>query len=133
MDYTQWAIDSFSGDRYSVDTTGIRIEKVEELYARCSLTIEDKHLNKNDTVMGGAIFTLADYTFGVAANTPNTNCVSLSAHINFMRGTTGPVLYSEARCIKDGRNVCFFEVTITDSTGKTVAVVTVDGFRTGGN
>lgn len=133
MDYTQWAIDSFSGDRYSVDTTGIKIEKVEELYARCSLTIEDKHLNKNNSVMGGAIFTLADYTFGVAANTPNTNCVSLSAHINFMRGTTGPVLYSEARCIKDGRNVCFFEVTITDSTGKTVAVVTVDGFRTGSN
>lgn len=131
MDLKQWAIDSFYGDRYSTETTGIRIEAVQENYAKCSLVIEDKHMNKNDKVMGGAIFTLADFAFGVAANTPLSNCVSLSANINFLRATTGPVLYAEAKCVKNGRNVCFYDVTVTDSQGRIIATVVSNGFRSG--
>lgn len=129
MDYTQYAKDNFSRDRYAIDLTGVKIEEASEGYSRCSMVVEDKHLNNNDKVMGGAIYTLADYAFGVAANTPLSNCVSLNATINFLRSTTGPILYAEARCIKNGRSICFYDVTVTDGEGAVVATISADGFR----
>ena len=129
MDYKQKAIDHFSRDRFSIETTGVKIEKVEENYCLCSLAIEDKHLNANDFVMGGAIFTLADYAFGVAANSPEENCVTLSSTMNFMRPTKGPVLYAEAKCVKNGRTIAFFDVTVTEPDGKVIASAQISGFR----
>lgn len=129
MNYTQYAKDNFSRDRFAINQTGVIIEEACEGYARCSMKVEDWHLNNNDKVMGGAIFTLADYAFGVAANTPKTNCVSLNATVNFIRSTTGPVLYAEAKCVKDGRNICFFNVVVTDSEDRIIATVATDGFR----
>ena len=38
------------------------------LTARCSLTLKPHHMNANNVPMGGAIFTLADFTCAVAAN-----------------------------------------------------------------
>ena len=129
MDYKQRAVDEFSADRYAISTTGVVIEKVDVNYSVCSLKIDDKHLNTNGCVMGGAIFTLADYAFGVAANTPVSNCVTLSANVNFTRPTKGPILYAEAKCVKDGRRICFFDVNVTDTDGKLIAAFEMNGFR----
>lgn len=129
MDYKNRALNLFSKDRYALKTTGVKVEKVEENYCKCRLDIEDKHLNTNSFVMGGAIFTLADYTFGIAANTPIANCVTLSSSIRFTRPAKGPTLFAEAKCIKDGRSVCFFEVTVTDPEGKIIATGQFSGFR----
>jgi acyl-CoA thioesterase len=129
MNYKQQAIERFSNDLYATKTTGVVIEDAEVNYAKCRLEISEAHLNAAGFVMGGAIFTLADFTFAVASNMDNPLTVSLSSSINYLNGTKGPVLYAEAKCLKNGRNVCFFEVTVVDSTGKTVAAVTVNGFR----
>ena len=58
----------FIKDRYAMITTGIEIEEVEEKYAKCSLKINENHTNATGHVMGGAIFTLADFTFAVSIN-----------------------------------------------------------------
>ena len=79
--------------------------------------------------MGGAIFTLADYTFGVAANSGNEHAVSLSGTINFIRSTKGPILYAEAKCIKNGRTIAFYEVSITDAQGNVIATVLENAFN----
>ena len=129
MDYTQEAIERFSNDIYAVNTTGIQIEKADINYAKCSLKIDDRHFNCDGNVMGGAIFTLADYTFGVAANSGNAHTVSLSGTINFVRSTKGPVLYAEAKCIKSGRSIAFFEVTITDEDENVIATFLANGFK----
>lgn len=65
-DLTEEARERFANDIFATQTTGIHIEKAEELYAKCTLSIEPRHLNANHTVMGGAIFTLADFTVAVA-------------------------------------------------------------------
>jgi len=129
MDYKHRALDLFSKDRYAIETTGVVVEEVDQNYCKCRLDIEEKHLNANDCVMGGAIFTLADYTFGVAANTPVADSVTLSSSIRFVRPAKGPVLFAEAKCIKNGRNICFFEVTVTDAEGRIVATSQTSGFR----
>lgn len=129
MNYKELAIDHFSNDKYAVSTTGIEIDEVSLNYSKCSLKIDERHFNSDGNVMGGAIFTLADYAFGVAANTDNTQTVSLSGTINYIRATKGPVLYAEAKCIKSGKTIAFFEVTVTDDEGKIVATVLANGFR----
>jgi len=128
MDYKEQAVGRFSNDIYATKTTGVRIEAADESYAKCSLKIDERHYNTNGDVMGGAIFALADYAFGVAANTGNPPTVSLSSTINFIRPTRGPVLYAEARCIKTGRKISFFEVLVTDGEGRVIATVTSNGF-----
>lgn len=129
MDYTQQAKDKFYNDIYAVRTTGVRIEEAAPNYSRCSMEIDERHYNTNGDVMGGAIFTLADYAFGVASNTGNQPTVSLTGTINFIRPTRGPVLYAEAKCIKSGRSITFFEITVTDGEGNIVASLLSNGFR----
>ena len=129
MDYTQLAKDCFYKDIFAVETTGVRIEEARPNYSRCSLKIDERHFNVSGNVMGGAIFTLADYAFGVAVNTGDPSSVSLSSTINFIRPTKGPVLYAEAKCIKRGRSITFFDVTVTDDDGNIIATVIANGFR----
>lgn len=129
MDYKQRAESLFLKDRYAIETTGVVVEEVGENYCKCRLDIKDKHLNANDCVMGGAIFTLTDYAFGVAANTPVSNSVTLSSNISFTRPAKGPTLFAEAKCIKNGRTICFFQIEVTDSEGRTIATAQTSGFR----
>ena len=57
----------FGGDRYAVGS-GFVIDAVEGDSATCHFDITDSHLNAAGTVMGGAMFALADYTFAVGCN-----------------------------------------------------------------
>lgn len=128
MDYTENARQNFSADRYAIKTTGVKIEKAAPGYCLCSLAIDERHLNTNGDVMGGALFTLADYAFGTAANVGGSPTVTLSCTINFMRPTRGPLLYAEAKAQKSGHSVSFFEVSITEPDGKLIAVMQASGF-----
>ena len=58
----------FANDRFATDN-GAVIEQVDEGYAKCWLEIQPHHLNAAGTVMGGAIFTLADFAFAVPTGT----------------------------------------------------------------
>ncbi len=49
----------FQKDSFAVNS-GISIDEVGEGYARCSMKVQKMHTNVRGTVMGGAIFTLAD-------------------------------------------------------------------------
>ena len=62
---------------------GTVIEDIKEGYARCYLDITPLHLNAAGNVMGGAIFTLADFAFAVAANWNKPSCYpKLSDHLS---------------------------------------------------
>ena len=117
----------FIKDRYAMITTGIEIEEVEEKYAKCSLKINENHTNATGHVMGGAIFTLADFTFAVATNFNQPLTVTTTSNISFMGSPKGDTLYSETRLLKDGKRNCFYEITITDNLGTLVAVVNSSG------
>lgn len=128
MDYTEKAKEFFKNDIYATETSGIVIEESRENYARCSMKIERIHLNAANYVMGGAIFTLADFTFAVAANMGNDLTVSLSSQIDYLNPTKGPVLYCEAQSIKNGKTICFFKLKVFDDEGL-VATISTSGFR----
>ena len=119
----------FGKDTYATQTTGIQIDDVGEHYAKCSLTITDAHKNAYGGVMGGAIFTLADYTFAVASNFNAVQTVSVSSQINFTGMAKGNSLIAEATLIKDGRTTCLYSIDIQDEQKTKVAFVTVTGMK----
>lgn len=127
-DDTEYIRTLFQKDTFAVETTGARVEKAGPGYALCSLRVDERHRNIRGDVMGGVIFTLADFAFGAAANTGDSGSVSLSSNINFLRGTKGPVLYAEAKCVKRGRNIGFYDVTVTDGEDRIIATASINGF-----
>ena len=118
----------FKDDRYATEATGIVIEEVGEHYAKCSLKLQKKHQNAVGNVMGGVMFTLADFVFAVSTN---FNCeditVTTVSQICYLGIAKGDTLYGESRLIKDGRTTCFYEITITDNSGTKIAVITTTG------
>lgn len=119
----------FDNDRFAV-TNGAYIEEIGEKSAVVSMTIEPRHRNAVNNVMGGAVFTLADFAFAVAANHEKVGTVSLNANISFLKASKGSKLIAGAECIRDGRTTCYYRVTITDDTGALISEVTINGFKT---
>ena len=118
----------FSKDLYATELSGAVIDEIGENYAKCSMKLTDHHKNAYGGVMGGAIYTLADFAFAVASNY-GKECatVSLVGQASFMSATNGTELFAEARMLKDGKRNCFFEVTVTDDLKKIIAVVSFTG------
>lgn len=121
----------FKGDRYAVALTGIVIDEIGDGYARVSCRMTPDHLNARGFVMGGVMYTMADFAFAVAANCGSQEVVTLQNQMSYLAPAKDETLYAEANCIKGGKTVCLYEVAVTDSSGRLVAHSTVNGFVVG--
>lgn len=120
----------FSKDRFATEN-GAVIMEIGEHYAKCSMKLEARHRNAMGGVMGGVYFTLADFAFAVAANHEKMGVVAISSNISFLNSCKGEELYAEARCIKEGRTTCYYEVNVYDNTDRQVAAVVITGCHVG--
>ncbi len=118
----------FAGDRFATEAAGAVIEAAEDGYARCSMELKSVHRNARGAVMGGAIFTLADFAFAVASNCAGTGVVTLSSQIAYLGTARGGRLIAEARRVKQGRSTGYYTVSVRDELGNAVAEVTGTGF-----
>ncbi len=119
--------DFFKDDVFAMKM-GIEILEVSEAESLCAFSIHPEHFNANGAVQGGAIFTLADFTFAVAANCESKRTVSSSANITFIRPGTGKLLFARARKISGGKRTCLYEVIVTNEEDMLIAHVNVNGF-----
>lgn len=119
----------FHSTTYATEVTGCVIDAVADGYARCSLALEPRHMNTLGVPMGGAVFTLADFAFGVASNFDRDVFVSSAADVHFLAPARGSALIAEARQIRCGRRTCLFSVTVTDDLGTSVAYLAVSGVK----
>ncbi len=118
----------FEKDRFATGN-GIAIDEVGDGYAKCSLTIEEKHRNSMGAVMGGVSFTMADFAFAVAANWQKLGVVSLNCNIAYLGLAKGERLIAEAVRVREGHSTCYYRVDVQDELGNPVAAVTITGFR----
>ena len=118
----------FGQDRNATEQTGIEILAVDKGYAKCELKIGERHKNAQGQVMGGVIFTLADYAFAVASNFGQSPTVTQTSQIVYLAAPKGSVLYAETEQIRSGKSTCFYKITVSDDTGVEVAYVTTTGF-----
>jgi len=123
----------FSYDKFA-EHAGIVIQSITEDCVECVMEITDIHKNSVVNVHGGAIFTLADFTFAVHANSENLsggdvgNTVAQSCNINYLNTSKGNRLIAKSKCVKKGRNMSVYQVTITDDLGKDIAMLVGNGF-----
>ena len=80
----------FAADRFAMEACGITIDEVTEDGARCSMPLTPMHLNAGGVAQGGAVYTLCDTTFAVAANAGGILTVSQCADMHYLR----PVSYT---------------------------------------
>ncbi len=118
----------FQGDRFALEN-GITIDVLSPAGAVCSFEIADRHRNAEGGVMGGAIFTLIDLAFAVAANNVHRPTVAQQVSVSFLSGSRGHILTARATCRKDGRSSCVYNVDVSDDLGRDIAQATVTGFK----
>lgn len=115
----------FGHDRYAVEATGCKIVEGWRGHGVAEMPIQDIHLNAQGHVMGGAIFTLADFALALACNTGWGPSVTVSTDINYIASPRGAKITAVAECVKAGHRLSFYDITITDDEGQIVAKANV--------
>ena len=119
----------FSLDRFATDQTGCVVEEARRGHAVCSLELGERHRNGLGIVMGGAVFTLADFALAVASNVGGAPAVTVSSSIEYLSPAAGKRLTATADADRNGRTLGFYTVDVTDDLGGHVARVTATCLR----
>ena len=114
----------FKNDKFASEACKCRIVEAGPGHAVCEFDIQNGHKNGFGSVMGGAIFTLADYALAIACNIGEEPTVSVSNTIEFMRTAKGSKLIATADVDRSGRTLGFYTVEVHDDLGTNVAKMT---------
>jgi len=112
---------------------GIEIEEVTPGFARCFMEVTGNHLNGIGILMGGALFTLADYTFSLAANSYGKIAVTRNASIVYMQKCTGGVVTAVATETARNERTGDYVVEVSNDQNQVIARIEGTVFYTGAN
>jgi acyl-CoA thioesterase len=118
----------FRKDRFATEN-GMTLDELGDGRAVCSMAISDRHRNAYGGVMGGAIFTLADFAFAALTNDLARKTVAQQVSINYLSAPRGERLTATATYRKDGRSSCVVNVDVADDLGREVAQFVGVGFK----
>ena len=119
----------FAQDRFASEACGCEVLEAARGHAVCAFVIGQQHLNAMGNVMGGAIFTLADFALAIACNVGEAPTVSVQSSIEYFSAAKGTRLIATANADKSGRSLGFYTVHIADDLGTPVAMMTATCFR----
>ena len=125
---TEEAREYFRGDRFAM-AAGIQLDELTDEYSEASMTLGDIHLNANGGIMGGAIFTLADFAFAALSNNIHKPTVAQQVSVNYLGAPKGTRLIARAAVKKDGSRTTVINVDVTDDTGRAIAQFIGSGFK----
>lgn len=109
---------------------GITVGEADYDYGKVSMPLSEKLMNSVDRLHGGAIFTLADMAFGVAANYGREHAmITTSGSVSFMKAAKAGPITAEARLANGGRRVATYEVKIFDGEGTYIGCCVLVGYR----
>jgi len=109
---------------------GMQVKEVRPGYARLTLIVRTDMLNGHAICHGGVIFSLADSAFAFACNSHNQNTVASGCSIDFLAAAKADdELSAEAveRALL-GR-IGVYDVTVTNSEGRTIALFRGRSYR----
>ena len=122
------AREHFQKDRFATEN-GMALDELTDEYSLCHVDLTERHLNAYGGVMGGVIFTLADFAFAVLCNNDHQLTVALNVNISFLSAPKGHTLYAKAVRVKNGRTTGVYSVEVTDETGRQVALFVGTGYK----
>ncbi|MBR3233999.1 MAG: PaaI family thioesterase [Atopobiaceae bacterium] len=121
--------DYFGNDRFASEACGCEVIEASFGHSVCAFTIGPQHMNAQGHVMGGAIFTLADFALAIACNIGEKPTVSVQSSIEYFSMAKGTRLIATADVDKSGRSLGFYTVEVTDDLGNRIARMTATCFR----
>lgn len=118
----------FREDKFAT-LNGMTLDEVDDKHSVCSLTLSERHRNAFGGVMGGAIFTLADFAFATLTNDRENTTVAQQVSINYLSAPKGERLIATAVFKKNGRSSCVVNIDVVDEDGREVAQFVGTGFK----
>lgn len=119
----------FGNDRFATEACGCKVLEASRGHAVCSFDVLPIHLNAQGNIMGGAIFTLADFALAIACNMGENPTLSVSNTIEFMSVARGKTLIATCDANKSGRSLGFYTSEVRDELGTLVARMDATCFR----
>ena len=123
------ALEFFRKNDHFAHHCGIELLEAKPGWARAKMEIQPFHLNGAKTVHGGAIFSLADFAFAVAANTQGQLALAVSTNTSFVKAAYSGTLYAEAEELSINRKLGTYQVKITDQQEQLIAQFHGTAFR----
>lgn len=128
-DMTQEQIcDFFRSDKFATGI-GCTLVKAHKGCAVAQLELTPEHRNGMGGVMGGCIFTLADFALAAACNVDEEPTVSVSNTIEFLSAAKGTRLTATCTADRSGRSLGYYTVDVTDELNTKVARMVATCFR----
>ena len=118
----------FKDDGFA-SANGIVLDELDDEHALTSVVLTANHRNAFGGVMGGAIFTLADFAFAALSNQLHFGTVAQQISINYLSAPKGKKLIAKAVCRKNGRSSCIINVDVMDDLGRDIAQFVGTGFK----
>lgn len=105
---------------------GLVLTRMEENYAEVEAKLTEQGLNVHGTAHGALLFALCDEVTAFAAYRPDSNMLTASANINFLRpGKAGTTLKAVGKSVKQGRSMSFVDAWVYDGEGALLCTASV--------
>ncbi len=114
-------IKEFSENDRLAKQLGIELVEVSDGRARVKMDIKDIHLNSVNTVHGGAIFTLADFAFAIAANSHGSIAVALNVNISFLKAVSEGTLFADAEEVSINPKIATYNIRVFNEKNELIA------------
>lgn len=111
----------FKRDKFA-ELCGIKLVEVSPGNAKAEMKVKKEHLNGLNTVHGGVIFTLADFTFAAAANSYGQVTVAINVSITYMKAITKGKITAEAREVSKNPKISSYTIDIFNEDGELAAI-----------
>ena len=108
-------------------TLGMRIVSVTKNKVVAEMPIDDRHMNRNGRVNGGALMAFADAmgAVGTIANLrAGHSTTTLESKTNFFAAGAGPMIHGVSRPLHVGGSTNVWQTTLKNADGRLVAIVT---------
>jgi 1,4-dihydroxy-2-naphthoyl-CoA hydrolase len=108
-------------------TLGMRVLSVSRKKVVAEMPIDERHMNRNGRVNGGALMAFADAmgAVGTVANlAPGHLTTTLESKTNFFVAGSGPLISGVSKPLHIGRSTNVWQTTLKNADGRVVAVVT---------
>lgn len=110
----------FEQDKFA-KIAGIKLIEASPGYAKASMEIKENHHNSVGIVHGGALFTLADFTFAVASNSHGRIALAIDAEISFFKAVSTGTLTATAKEISLNNKLGTYLVEIINEKEEQIA------------
>ncbi|MDB5810722.1 MAG: PaaI family thioesterase [Betaproteobacteria bacterium] len=108
-------------------TLGMRVLSVSPKKVVAEMRVDERHMNRNGRVNGGALMAFADAmgAVGTVANLPPGHLTTtLESKTNFFAAGAEPVITGVSKPLHIGRSTNVWQTTLKNQDGRVVAVVT---------